>query len=75
MASDFSLSHRDIEDLLAQRGIRRFKSAGQAQLYVAIFWTFAMLQPGFSPTGQFKVIALSYWSESAFGLSAWVEEQ
>ena len=30
----FNLSHRDIEDLLAERGMRKFKSIRQAQTFV-----------------------------------------
>jgi len=30
----FNLSHRDIEDILAERGMRKFKSVGQAQRFV-----------------------------------------
>ena len=32
----FNLSHRDIEDLLAERGMRRFKSVGQAQRFLGV---------------------------------------
>jgi transposase-like protein len=31
----FNVSHRDIEDLLAERGMRRFKSTQQAQRFLS----------------------------------------
>jgi transposase-like protein len=31
----FNLSHRDIEDLLAERGMRKFKSMSQAQRFLS----------------------------------------
>lgn len=32
----FNLSHRDIEDLLAERGMRKFKSVEQAQGFLSV---------------------------------------
>jgi putative transposase len=31
----FNLSHRDVEDLLAERGMRKFKSMHQAQRFLS----------------------------------------
>ena len=32
----FNISHRDIEDRLAERGMRQFKSVGQAQRFLGV---------------------------------------
>lgn len=67
----FNLSHRDVEDLLAERGMRRFKSIGQAQRFLcthaAVYNLFNLSRRQISAEHYrlFRLRAFASWEKAA----------